>query len=125
MNRLAEMFDRAQQRLAAGEFDDEDLQQLRQAALQPTLRQRLLYLYALQPTVRAMLVATTVQDAHAGTLCQIDPMAPELPYRCVMDAIAEGWRVIHFPDHRAPYQEGRIDMLGYEFILEKLEAYAV
>ena len=39
----------------------------------------------------------------------------------VMDADNEGWRVVHFPDHRGPYQEGRIDMLGYEFVLEKFE----
>lgn len=121
MSRLQEMFDQARDRLAAGQFGPEDLQKLEHAALQPKLYQKLLYLYALQPTVRAMLVATTLQDPMTKVPCQIDPMAPEAPYNCVMDALADGWRVIHFPDHRGPYEEGRMDMLGYEFVLEKLE----
>lgn len=121
MSRLHEMFEQARARLAAGQLGLEELDQLQQAALQPRRTQKLLYLYALQPTVRAMLVATTLQDPKASELCQIDPMAPELPYNCVMDALADGWRVIHFPDHRGPYEEGRMDMLGYEFVLEKFE----
>ena len=118
---LRELFEQAQQRLSAGEFCAQDLQLLQEAALQPP-RQRLLYIYALQPTVRALVVATTLHEV-GGSLSQIDPQAPELPYQCVMDAIADGWRVIHFPDHRGPYREGRMDMLGYEFVLEKLEAH--
>ena len=81
-------------------------------------RQHLLYIYALQPTVRAPIVATTLHEP--GVACQIDPLQPELPYQSVLEAMADGWRVIHFPDHRGPFQEGRMDMLGYEFILEKL-----
>ena len=124
MSQLGEMFDQAQARLTEGSLSLEDLQRLREAALRPR-RQRLLYLYAMQPTVRAALVATTLQEPGAGELCQIDPLAPELPYQTVMDAIVDGWRVIHFPDHRAPFQEGRLDMLGYEFILEKLEVHGL
>lgn len=121
MSGLHEMFQQARARLVAGQFGPEDLQQLQSAVLGSRPYQKLLYLYALQPTVRAMLVATTLQDPKAEAPCQIDPMAPELPYQCVMDAMADGWRVIQFPDHRGPYQEGRLDMLGYEFVLEKLE----
>jgi len=120
MSRLQEMFDRARQSLEAGQFGLEDLEQLRAAATTPDFRQRLLYLYAMQPSVRANLVATTLHDPHDPALCQIDPLAPDLPYQNVMDAILDGWRVIHFPHHRAAYQEGKVDMLGYEFILEQL-----
>lgn len=117
MTTLEAAFAQARQKLEAGELAPQDLEELYR--LTRGGRQRLLYLYALQPTVRAGLVASTVQDSQANSLCQIDPLAQELPYQCVMDAVADGWRVIHFPDHRAPYQEGRMDMLGYEFILEK------
>ena len=113
---LEEAFSQARRKLAAGELAVEDLDRLLGLTRSP--RQRLLYLYALQPTVRASLVASTQQD----TVCQIDPLAQETAYQSVMDAIADGWRVIHFPDHRAPFQEGRMDMLGYEFILEKYGA---
>lgn len=113
---LAEAFSQARSKLETGQLAVEDLDLLYGLARGPC--QRLLYLYALQPTVRASLVASTLQD----TVCQIDPLAQEIAYQCVMDAIADGWRVIHFPDHRAPFQEGRMDMLGYEFILEKYGA---
>lgn len=115
---LEQAFGQARQKLEAGQLGPQDLDELYRLARGG--RQRLLYLYALQPTVRAGLVASTLQDAtHAS---QIDPMAEELPYRSVMDAVADGWRVIHFPDHRAPFQEGRVDILGYEFVLEKYGA---
>lgn len=118
MTSLPEMFADARARLAEGTLTASDLDRLQAQALRPA-RQRLLYLYALQPTVRAVVVATTLHEPD-GPLCQIDPLQPELPYQCVMDAILDGWRVIHFPDHRAPFVEGRLDVLGYEFVLEKL-----
>jgi len=31
--------------------------------------------------------------------------------------------VIQFPDQRAPFDDREIDILGYEFILQKLEEY--
>jgi len=117
---LDSAFRLAREKLQRGDFAAADLEELwAQVRPQP---QRLLYLYALQPTVRASLVAATLQEQKAATHCQIDPLAEDLPYRSVLEAMADGWRVIHFPDHRAPYQEGRLDMLGYEFVLEKYGA---
>ena len=34
-----------------------------------------------------------------------------------------GWRVVHFPQQRAPFDDREIDVLGQEFILEKLEEF--
>lgn len=119
---MQELFEQARFQIAQGSFGLEELETLR-TELTRTPRQRLLYLYAMQPTVRAVIVASTVQDPEDSSLCQIDPEAEDLPYKSVMDAIADGWRVIHFPDHRASYQEGRLDMLGYEFVLEKWGMY--
>lgn len=122
MSNIQQLFAEARKRLAAGEFECSDLQELETAVLGHTPRQRLLYLYAMQPTVRASIVAATLQEPSGlgpGN-AQIDPLAPELPYTCVMDAVNEGWRIVHFPHHRGPHSEGRIDMLGYEFVLEKM-----
>lgn len=118
MPSLHQMFAEARARLAEGKLTEGDLDRLLEQALRPG-RQRLLYLYALQPTVRSVLVATTLHEP--GAVPQIDPLQPELPYQCVMDAIEDGWRVVHFPDHRGPFQEGRMDLLGYEFVLEKTD----
>lgn len=118
MPSLPELFAEARARLAEGKLTQDDLDRLLARASSPG-RQRLLFLYALQPTVRSVLVATTLHEV--GSVPQIDPLQPELPYQCVMDAIEDGWRVVHFPDHRGPFQEGRMDLLGYEYVLEKLE----
>ena len=87
------------------------------------LRQRLLYLHACTPSIYASLVAAALHEPVAGSITQIDPQAPELPYRNVHDAIVAGWRVVHFPQQRAPFDDREIDLMGHEFILEKLGVY--
>lgn len=87
------------------------------------LRQRLLYLHSVNPSIHADLVAAAIHEPVAGAVTEIDPQAPELPYRNVHDAIVEGWRVLHFPQQRAPYDDREIDLIGHEFILEKLEEF--
>ncbi len=87
------------------------------------LRQRLLYLHANTPSIHANLVAAAIHEPVAGAVTEIDPQAPELPYRNVHDAIVHGWRVVHFPQQRAPFEDREIDLIGHEFILEKLEEY--
>jgi hypothetical protein len=86
------------------------------------VRQRLLYLHAAHPSIRSPLVGSALHEPVPGSVTEIDPLAEPLPYRCVHDALLDGWRVVHFPDQRAPYDDREIDLLGYEFILEKLEA---
>lgn len=87
------------------------------------VRQRLLYLHAVNPSIYAHLVAAAIHEPVAGAVTEIDPQAPELPYRTVHDAIVDGWRVVHFPQQRAPFDDREIDVLGQEFILEKLEEF--
>ena len=86
-------------------------------------RQRLLYLHAGSPSIYAGVVAAAAHEPVAGSVTEIDPMVEELPYECVHVAIIDGWRVIHFPNQQAPFEDREIDVLGYEFILEKLEVY--
>ena len=89
----------------------------------PRWRQRLLYLHAVTPSIYASLVAAAVHEPVAGSVTQIDPEAADLPWRNVHDAIVAGWRVVHFPQQRAPFDDREIDLIGHEFILEKLEVY--
>ena len=58
-------------------------------------------------------------EPSPGSVTQIDPLAAEIPYESVFAAILDGWRVIHFPDQRSPFDDREIDIVGYEFILEK------
>src|SRR5437763_482836 len=85
-------------------------------------RQRLLYLHASMPGLYAPVVAAALHEPIPGRHTQIDPAAPDPPYKTVFEALCEGWRIVHFPDQRAPFDDREIDILGYEFILEKWEA---
>jgi hypothetical protein len=110
--------------LAAGTLTEADLVSL--AAAAPggrVLRQRLLYLHAAHPTVRAEVLNTALHEPVPGSTTQLDPLAPPPPYATVFDAILDGWRVIHFPDQRAPFDDREVDIVGYEFILEKIQGY--
>lgn len=88
-------------------------------------RQRLLYLHAASPSVRSPVVGSAMHEPEPDSVTQIDPLQTDMPYASVFDAILDGWRVIHFPQQRAPYDDREIDVIGYEFILEKIEAYDV
>jgi hypothetical protein len=86
-------------------------------------RQRLLYLHADSPSIKSSLVAMALHEPVKGDNVQLNINEP-WPYNCVHDAIIDGWRVVVFPDQRAPFDDGEIDVLGYEFILEKWEEIA-
>src|SRR5688572_1859936 len=128
-----ELLARAKARLADGTLTTEDLDELAQSGGAPktksrrkkfVTRQRLMYLHASSPSIRANLIAhPAVHEPVPGSVTQIDPLAKELPYNSVFEAILDGWRVIHFPQQLAPYDDREIDVMGYEFVLEKLEQY--
>ena len=50
-------------------------------------------------------------------------MQKDPTYQTVHEAIMDGWEVIHFPDQQAPFDDREIDVLGYEFILQKKEHF--
>jgi phytanoyl-CoA dioxygenase PhyH len=87
------------------------------------VRQRLLYLHAATPSIRSAVVGMALHEPVRGSATQITTEGQEWPYASVHDAILAGWQVIHFPDQRAPFDDREIDILGYEFILQKLEEF--
>jgi hypothetical protein len=119
---------RAKARLAEGKLTASDLDALHRAARHNgnggAVRQRLLYLHAANPSVYSPLLNATLIEPVEGQPAQVDPLATPLPYRSVHDAIRDGWRVVQFPDQRAPFDDREIDIVGYEFILEKLQEAA-
>lgn len=121
---IAERFARARAELEAGRLTTEALIAL-EGAVSGTkrVRQRLLYLHAGSLNIRSRVVAAALHEPVPDTVTQIDPLAEEIPYQSVFEAILDGWRVIHFPDQRAPFDDREIDIVGYEFILEKMERY--
>ncbi len=121
------MFAEAQGKLAQGLLSRADLEALKAAALSPgkAMRQRLMYLHATTPSVHAGLCAAVLHEPVKGHYATMDPLQKDPEYKSVHDAVCDGWRVIHFPQQRAPFDDKEIDILGYEFILEKLEHFNV
>ncbi len=115
------LFAKARADLKEGRLTLEDLSELESQVrdyFKPGL-QRLLYLHAGSPNIRSRVIAAALHEPVPDSVTQIDPLASEIPYDSVFSAILDGWRVIHFPDQRAPFDDFEIDIVGYEFILEK------
>jgi len=79
--------------------------------------QDLLYLQANSTSLGATVLGMAM--LRDGQLSD-GPADPQLwPYVTVLDAIRDGWRVIHFPNMALMMDESRTYGLGCEFILEK------
>lgn len=115
----------AREALERGELTLNAFDGLIEKLLSGQQKQSLLYLHAALPNLYAQVVAVALHEPVVGKRTQIDPLAPDLPYQNVFQAICEGWRVIHFPDQRAPFDDVEIDVVGYEYILEKWEVVDV
>lgn len=116
----------AKAKLAEGTLTPADLDALASASRagkHARVRQRLMYIHASHPTIRAEVLNASIHEPVPGSSTQIDPLATPIGYATVFDAVVDGWRVIHFPNQLAPFDDREIDVVGYEFILEKLEFY--
>ena len=114
----------AKAKLREGNLTEADVDALTELASRPrTVRQRLLYLHAATPNIQSQTLAMALHEPVKGDHVQIEPTEREWPYRTVKDAVVDGWQIIHFPDQRAPFDDKEIDLLGYEFTLQKMEEY--
>jgi len=124
---LTDWAQRAKARLAEGTLTPSDIDEALQLASKhrpapAALRQRLLYLHATTPSIGSHLVGAALHEPRKGGVAQMDPMQKDPTYKSVHEAILDGWHIIHFPQQIAPFDDKEIDVLGYEFILQKLEA---
>lgn len=113
--------------LRRGELTEERLRALRDrvdAARAP--RQDLLYLQTMNSSLLSPVrgMARVIDGRLDEGPAEQEGAGPgeEWPYRCVLDAIRDGWRVIQFPDLSLLMEESRAMGLGCEFILEKWDA---
>ncbi len=97
-----------------GELTESDLRGL--AACRPGM-QDLLYLQAGSTSPLAQINGIALFAAGVQAPMPRDPS--EWPYRRVMDALADGWRIVSFPNPALLLDESRNYGLGCEFILER------
>ena len=86
-------------------------------------KQRLLYMQVSNPTVFSSLVSCTHIEPVHGDRPEIIADELQWPYNSVHEAMCDGWQVVQFPQFRAVFDDNEIDMLGYEFILQKIEDF--
>ncbi len=101
--------------LAATDFD-RALEEL--AANNGRARQKLLYLQAQSTGVDASVIGMSIVEGGQVHEGPNDPA--QWPYKTVLDAINDGWRVVKFPEMALMLQEDKTFGLGCEFILEKI-----
>jgi len=82
------------------------------------LRQQILYLYSKSTHMRSAIASWALYDPTQAQ----EPMLPsqDVPYDSVLEAMADGWRVVQFPISKLyTYKGVDNDYLGFEFVLEK------
>lgn len=93
------------------------------AAVSMALKQRLLYLSSQSTDPRSPAISLALHEPVKGTIVEIDPTSTGIDYESVHDAVIDGWRVVHFPDQRGTLADSGVDVLGFQFILEKMEQF--
>ncbi len=81
-------------------------------------RQRLLYLHASDPSITAQVIGMALHEPVAGGAEAIG-QRDQWPYPTVHEAIQDGWQVINIPNQLARFDDRDLDILGYEFVLQK------
>ena len=87
----------------------------------PGVRQRLLYLHARTPSVFSDILGYTPVEPVRDYRAEITADVSDWPYNTVHDALVDGWQIVQFPHLQAPIDDMDLDVVGYEFILQKLE----
>ncbi len=89
-----------------------------------TLKQNLLYLQAESVSIRSAVIAMALHPPVPDSVTQIEPTGFDFPYATVHEAVIDGWRLISFPSPKEPATtDDDLTILGYEFILEKMEEF--
>lgn len=86
------------------------------------LRQKILILYSATPDLHSGIGAWAIYDG-TGKEHHTTGDSTEPPYRSVLAAMQDGWRVIQFPQQFPAYpgMELNTSYLRFEYILEKME----
>ena len=115
---IARQVDRCIQELRRNELSEESLRRIGELAAQlGEGRQDLLYLQAAQTLVTSQVIGMSM--FVDGEFADGPDDADDWPYQTVAEALADGWRIIKFPEMAILLDEKRTYGLGCEFILEK------
>jgi hypothetical protein len=106
-----------QERLEEGRLTADDLRAVLGALEERPRVQDLLYLQASGTSPFSEIVGMLLVEN--GGKVELPHDAAEWPYRTVIDAVRDGWRIVSFPNLALLTDETRNYALGPEFILER------
>ena len=116
-SKIKAQVDRCKEEFAQGVLTEASLNGILQALEEHPPRQRLLFLRVEGWTINSGVIGMLMLDN--GEMSE-GPLRPEdWPYKNVIDAIQDGWRVIKFPELALWIDETRTYEVGGEFVLEK------
>ena len=88
-----------------------------------SLKQRILYLSAQSTDPRSPTISQAIHEPIKDSIVEIDPTITDIDYKSVHEAVIDGWKIVHFPDQRGSLSDTEIEVLGFQFILEKIEEF--
>ncbi|MDE2846647.1 MAG: hypothetical protein OXO51_08085 [Gemmatimonadota bacterium] len=98
-------------------LDNGDLEQL-EGLIENQRPSRIMYLTARSINMRSGIVGWAVFVPGEGPEFKLPGDEP--PYESVLDAVADGWRVVQYPINKLyEYKDLENDYVGFDFILEK------
>ncbi len=107
----------SRKRLENQELQADDLDRL-EALLESPVRPKIMYLTARSTNMRSGIVGWAV--FVPGEDPELRLPGDEPPYDSVLDAVADGWRVVQYPISKLyEYKDLENDYVGFDFILEK------
>ena len=86
-------------------------------------RQRLLYLHTRTPSVFSEILGYTLIEPVKGFQLEISGGEFKWPYTTVHDAVVDGCRLYSSLTLQSPFSDTDLDVVGYEFILQKMEVF--
>ena len=100
-----------------GGLNEGDLDQL-EAIVENQRPPRIMYLTARSINMRSGIVGWAVFVPGEGPELKLPSDEP--PYESVLEAVADGWRVVQYPINKLyEYKDLENDYVGFDFILEK------
>jgi hypothetical protein len=116
-SKIKAQVDRCLEEFAQGVLTEDSLHGILEAIEKSPPRQQLLFLRVEGWTINSGVIGMLMLDN--GEINE-GPLHPEdWPYKNVIDAIQDGWRVIKFPELALWIDETRTYEVGGEFVLEK------
>ena len=89
-----------------------------------SLKQRILYLSAESTDPKSPTISQALHEPVKDDIVEIDPTSKGLTYKSVHEAVVDGWRIVHFPNQRSSIANSEEEIIGFQFILEKMENFS-